>query len=184
MKNFNIHKFIISVKGHVTIILVLTFYLALLSAYLLAEMMIEAKDFNVIFAIGLGLVVTTIFEYSTFFCAVNSYKVASWICAFSSVIVCRGTFEEVAPVFELSFKYFTSWVYTLFAPVLIAYLSHKVGDKTKEEQQAKSPTINHLRNCKTCNLEFEATTHNQIYCSAKCRNKKNINGKSLSTQIS
>jgi len=181
MKSINLHEFITSTRGHVTIILVLTVYLALLSAYLLADMMEESKDFNFVFALSIGLLVAVVFEYSTFFCAVNSYKTASWLCCIASIIVCRGTFEEVTPEFEISFKYFTSWVYTLFAPILVAYLSHKVGEKSEAEQQANTPKLNQLRKCKKCNKEFEPATHNQKYCSEKCRktNGVKINGKKL-----
>jgi uncharacterized membrane protein (UPF0136 family) len=155
--------FLRSKSGHALLVGIMSALLCVLTAVLFAETMkgIRGWEFvgiitGIMFALGL--------EFGIFFLAINGYKTASFICAGASIIIARATFAEFQNSNDwFSAKYAALWIMSLFPPLLVAFVSHKMSEKFELEALAAETN---LKTCKVCEKPCKGD-----YCSPKCKQK-------------
>lgn len=125
-------NFLKTEAGHLMFIFIAVLMLCFITTTFFAEYIIEtdtAKKANYSFglAIAIGVVFSIVFEFFTFFAALNRYRWVSIACAVLSAVFARATFETVE--MEFNAKYLAGWVMTIFPSFLIAFLSHQLAER-------------------------------------------------------
>lgn len=136
-------EFMRSKSGHAVVIVVMAVLLCTLTAMLFADVMKEIRGWE-LFGIIVGILFAIGLEFGIFFLAINGYNSASLLCAGFSIAIARATFAQMFDTGEISLiaieswtpLYVASWVMSLFPPILVAFVSHKLHEKFKDEALA------------------------------------------------
>lgn len=193
----NLIEFMRSKSGHALVIVVMGVLLTVLTSMLFADVMREIRGWQV-FGILIGVLFALGLESGIFFLAINGYNSASLICAAFSVVIARATFAQMFDSSEVSLFlweswtpiYMATWVMSLFPPLVVAFVSHKLNGKFELEEKARlvladteskegkggrpgkgessETLVKH--GCGSCGAEFMGDPA-AIHCSDKCKQK-------------
>jgi hypothetical protein len=190
----NLIEFMRSKSGHALVIVVMGVLLTVLTSMLFADVMREIRGWQV-FGILIGVLFALGLESGIFFLAINGYNTASLICAAFSVVIARATFAQMFDSSEVSLFlweswtpiYMATWVMSLFPPLVVAFVSHKLNGKFELEEKARlvlagmegkggrpergEPSETVVKHdCQSCGSEFLGDPK-AIHCSDKCKQK-------------